>query len=63
MIPMLVLYSLYSKMTAATTLTQDRKNALEEYVYNTRGEVDDHHTSYGRKRGSLSAPSQAEGRL
>ena len=38
-IPRLVLCLPYSKMTEAQPLTQDHKNALEEYVYDTRGHL------------------------
>ena len=52
-------------MTEADTLhwTQDRKNALEEYVYDTRGKLDDRYASYvqpAEKGGLLSALAQAE---
>ena len=61
-IPRLVLCLPYSKMTEAQPLTQDHKNALEEYVYDTRGQLDDCDASYlqpADKGRSLSALAQA----
>lgn len=47
----------------AQNLSQDRKNALEEYVYDTRGKLDDRYAPYvqpAEKGGLLSALAQAE---